>query len=209
MLKDYIGEKLLNHELLTAEEEYSLGVASREGDIQARNKLVSHNIRFAVRLATRFKHNQMTFDEAVSIATFALMKAANAFDPIKHKTRFSTLVYPTVLNALRNEFRRMRSSSWIFPGGGCDSTIDPKSLNPESCMDDQSLQVQAALDRLDAYDQYILKAHYGLSPNKKAVSLRKLAVVEGLSRTAVWNRINRAKERLRAVLIEIRSGSYS
>lgn len=204
MLKDYIADKLTNHPLLTAKEEFALGVASNAGNIQARNKLVTHNMRYAIKLASRFHHHLLPFDEAVSVATIGLVKAAASFNPEKYGRRFTTLAHHCMMNMLRNEFTNLTRLSKTIQVGGFDLDGNyEESGESASLQTNKVSRVTKALDRLDANDRYLLKAHYGIAPNIKPVPLRELGRIEGVSHGTIWNMLNRAKDRLRAVLQEI------
>ena len=72
--------------LLSREEENELAVAGQNGDMKARNKLVSHNLRFALFQARKYRQyclgrNSINFKDLVQAANEGLMKAVDKFDP--------------------------------------------------------------------------------------------------------------------------------
>ena len=69
--------------LLTMEEEAELARRSRAGDIEARNKLVSANLRFVVSIAKKFMGMGVALEDLISEGSIALIKSAEKFDETK------------------------------------------------------------------------------------------------------------------------------
>lgn len=69
---------------LDRQEERRLLLALREGDEQARDTLIEHNLRLVVYLARRFENTGINLDDLVSIGTIGLIKAVNTFDTEKN-----------------------------------------------------------------------------------------------------------------------------
>lgn len=67
--------------LLTAEAERELCIRAREGDVEARNHLVSSHLRFVVRVAKRFRHQGLSFHDLVQEGNLGLIRATERFDP--------------------------------------------------------------------------------------------------------------------------------
>jgi RNA polymerase sigma factor (sigma-70 family) len=67
----------------------------------ARNRLVSHNIRLAVKAANGWAGNGVTLDDLVQEAILGLHYAANKFDPAR-RFRFSTYATPWINRQLWN-----------------------------------------------------------------------------------------------------------
>lgn len=76
--------------LLTAEQEYALGLRILEGDMEARNELVEHNCLWAAKLALKAaKKTSVSKEDLVSVACQALFRAAEKFDCTRG-VRFAT-----------------------------------------------------------------------------------------------------------------------
>jgi len=74
--------KPANDRFLSSEEELRLARAWRNhGDIEARNKLVTAYMPFALNQARRFWKNRDDYDDIANEAAIGLMKAADRFDP--------------------------------------------------------------------------------------------------------------------------------
>ena len=76
---------------LSPEEEIAICIKVQEGDKKAREKLINHNLRLVVRIATSYSKYYDIMD-AISIGNIALIKAVDSFDPYKG-FRFATFAY--------------------------------------------------------------------------------------------------------------------
>ena len=56
----------------------------KEGDIEARNVLVEHNMRLVVYIAKRFETSKASIDDLISIGSMGLIKAITTFDIAKN-----------------------------------------------------------------------------------------------------------------------------
>lgn len=100
---------------LSQEEEMELGRRSLNGDIEARNKLVNHNMRFVMQLACKYasKYPNVDFDDLVSEGAIGLIKAAKKYDP---NTGFRLLPYAAkAVTRQIQTFIHANSSAVRFP----------------------------------------------------------------------------------------------
>lgn len=67
-------------ELLSDEEEIELAQKVRKGEIDARNKLVSANMRFVVSVVKQYLHKGLEFEDLLHEGFLGLIKAAERFD---------------------------------------------------------------------------------------------------------------------------------
>lgn len=74
---------------LTLEEENSLLEASQNGDIEARNKLIEHNLRLVAHIVKKYYATGAEQDDLISIGTIGLIKAVSTFKSDK-KIRLAT-----------------------------------------------------------------------------------------------------------------------
>lgn len=81
-LKRYFNE-IRRIPLLTLEEETELARKSRAGDIEARNKLVSANLRFVVSIAKKFMGMGVDLEDLISEGSEGMIEAAERFDETK------------------------------------------------------------------------------------------------------------------------------
>jgi RNA polymerase primary sigma factor len=66
---------------LSADEEYELAVKSSEGDEQAREKLIQHNLRFVVSVAKRYQIKGVRLEDLINEGNIGLIESAKTFDP--------------------------------------------------------------------------------------------------------------------------------
>ena len=101
----------------------------RTGDPAARDAIVERFLPLAKRLARRYAENA-EYDDLVQVASFALIKAIDRYDP-KRGISFSTYAVPTIVGELKRYFR---DHTW--------TVRVPRDLH------DQALRVYRASDRL-------------------------------------------------------------
>lgn len=98
-------------DLISAEKELELAEKIAHGDIEARNELVSANLRLVVSLAKRYQGCGMSLQDLIQEGNLGLMKAAEKFDASKG-FRFSTYaawwINQTIGRALADQSKVIR-----------------------------------------------------------------------------------------------------
>ena len=70
---------------LTREEEINLAKQIKEGNEEAFNKLIKHNLRFVVSVAKKYRYKtDVSFADLISEGNIGLIKAARKFDPTRN-----------------------------------------------------------------------------------------------------------------------------
>lgn len=103
--------KLLEMPLLSAEQESELIRRAKEGDEQARTRLVESNLRLVVSIAKQYSNPSMPLEDLIQEGVIGLLKALNRFDS-KRGYRFSTYathwIRQTIVRALDSTISAIR-----------------------------------------------------------------------------------------------------
>ena len=109
-IKTYLNE-INQYKLLTKEEEIKLAKAIKNGDIEAKNKLINHNLRLVVFIAKRYMGYGLTFLDLVQEGNLGLIKAVDKFDESKN-FKFSTYatywIRQSISRAIKSQVRNVR-----------------------------------------------------------------------------------------------------
>lgn len=70
-------------EPLSLKEEAEAILKAVKGDIEARNKLVEHNLRLVAHIAKKYASNGREQDDLISIGTIGLIKGVTTYNPQK------------------------------------------------------------------------------------------------------------------------------
>ncbi len=87
---------------LSAKEEKEALVAYHNGDTNAKNKLIEHNLRLVAHIIKKYYSNSAQQDDLISIGTIGLIKAINTFD-VDKGTRLATYAARCVENAILSQ----------------------------------------------------------------------------------------------------------
>ena len=105
----YVGSTDILPPPLDKNVEMDLVVKSNNGDINARNKLIEHNLRLVVFLAKKYDNTNETLEDLVSIGSIGLIKGINTYKPdknIKLATYASRCIENEILMFLRKNKKR-------------------------------------------------------------------------------------------------------
>ena len=94
---------------LSKEEELDYVLKTRNGDIEARNKLIEHNLRLVVFLAKKYESTGYDLEDLVSIGSIGLIKGIETYKPdknIKLATYSSRCIANEILMYIRKNKKR-------------------------------------------------------------------------------------------------------
>lgn len=74
---------------LSAKEEKEYLDLMQEGDQEAKDKLIRHNLRLVAHIIKKYYSNYAEQEDLISVGTIGLIKGINSFDPVKG-TRLAT-----------------------------------------------------------------------------------------------------------------------
>lgn len=193
---------------LTAQQEQDYLKRLKEGDVNARNKLVEHNLRLVAHIIKKYYASSTEQDDLVSIGTIGLIKAINTYDSDKN-IKLSSYASRCIENEVLMYFRNMRRNSQSI---SLDETIDSdKDGNPLTLMDIMSVEDNIIDDLdlkmktqklykyvdevLDERESAIIKMRYGLCGDKP-ITQRETAEKLNISRSYVSRIEKRALKQL-------------
>jgi RNA polymerase nonessential primary-like sigma factor len=97
--------------LLTPEEERSLSARVRQGDFDARQKMIEHNLRLVVNIAKHYINRGLSLLDLIEEGNLGLMHALDKFEP-ERGFRFSTYatwwIRQNIERAIMNQSRTIR-----------------------------------------------------------------------------------------------------
>ena len=161
---------------LDKEEELAALIALENGDEEARNTLIEHNLRLVVYIAKRYETNPIFMEDLISIGTIGLIKAVDSFKPEKgHKltTYASKCIENEILMYLRSSKNYFQNVSLNEPiatdKDGSEITLIDAISSPEdsSIIDDMIVEDNIArlkryIHVLDARELEIITKRFGL-----------------------------------------------
>ena len=96
---------------LTKEEELELFIRFSKGDIHAKNKLIEHNLKLVIAIASYYKNESLPFSDLVQEGNIGLIQAVEGFDITKgycFSTYASYYIRKTIMNALKKTSNGIR-----------------------------------------------------------------------------------------------------
>ena len=165
---------------LSKEEELKYLIKTKEGDMDARNKLIEHNLRLVVFLAKKFEGTGYDLEDLVSIGTIGLIKGINTYKidkNIKLATYSSRCISNERLMFLRknkrlqNEISLEDTLNYDNEGNALSledilgTEIDIVDKEYESMNDKELLEQEIA--KLPSRDKEIMIMRYGLYNTKE------------------------------------------
>ncbi len=182
---------------LKPKEEERLIKLKEQGDTDAKNKLIEHNLRLVAHVIKKYYSTSDKQEDLISIGTIGLIKAVNTYKSDKG-TRFATYAGRCIENEILMFFRAQKKSASDI---SIDEPIDTDSEgNPLTLMDivaaEDTILDDIYLSSLnkkmygfindikDGRDKAIIIMRYGLN-NSRPLTQRETAEKLGISRSYV------------------------
>ena len=172
---------------LKKEEEEDLVRKSNAGSIEARNKLIEHNLRLVVFLSKKYDNTIYDLEELVSIGTLGLIKAVKTYKldkNIKLATYASRCIDNEILMFLRKNKKRLTEVSFEdsinFDSEGNELHVEDVFGTSEDLLEktvedkDNKILLTKYIKSLNDRDKRIIEERYGLS-GKKELTQKELA----------------------------------
>ena len=185
---------------LTAKEERECLARFAQGDLEARNQLVEHNMRLVAHIIKKYYTPSVDQDDLISIGTIGLIKGVSSYKPEKN-VRLATYAARCIENEVLMFFRSQKKlQGEVSLSETLESDRDGGDL---SLMDVVGVE-DTMLDDLDARETHIrvrqlveecltereadiIRQRYGLG-GRKPRTQRELAADYGISRSYVSRR---------------------
>ncbi len=194
---------------LSPEEEINCFKKMKNGDIDAKNKLIEHNLRLVAHIIKKYYSNSSEQDDLVSIGTIGLIKAVSTFN-FEKGTRFATYAARCIENEILMYFRNKKKYSQDVSFSepiDCDKdgnvlTIMDVITNENSITEDieSKLQTEDLYKVIDSEllprEKDIIFLRYGLN-GRKSFTQREVAKKLGISRSYVSRIEKKALETLK------------
>ena len=192
---------------LSAQEEKEAIKRWEDGDLEARNLLVEHNLRLVVYIAKRYETNPIFMEDLISIGSIGLIKAVNTFKSdknIKLVTYASRCIENEILMFLRKKSKRRSEVSLDEPLNvdydgnelllsdiiGTDDDLVTKEFEKN----ENKRELLKAMDSLKDREKLILQMRYGIEHDE--CTQKDIAQKLGISQSY----ISRLEKRIYATL---------
>ena len=201
---------------LSREEEDEVMERVRRGEKNAREPLITHNLRLVVYIAKKFDSNGASVEDLISIGTIGLIKAINTFNPdknIKLATYASRCIENEILMYLRrNNKTRMEVSideplnvDWdgnellLSDILGTEEDAIYKDLENEA----EKKVLIRAIGRLSGREQMIIRMRFGLgTEDGEEKTQKEVADMLGISQSYISRLEKKIMQRLRREMVK-------
>ena len=199
---------------LRAEEERLYLERMAQGDVEARNLLIEHNLRLVAHIVKKYYTPTGDQDDLISIGTIGLIKAISTFDGSKG-ARLATYAGRCIQNEILMYFRSQRKSAGdISLSDAIETGQDGSSLSvmdvlssdedlfQQTHLRSETKKLMGLLDRtLTPREKQIITWRYGLF-GTAPLAQRQVAEKLGISRSYVSRIEKKALEKLRDAMEE-------
>lgn len=194
---------------LSAKEEEKYLRLAKNGDRQAKNKLIEHNLRLVAHVIKKYYAAEPDRDDLISIGTIGLIKAVNTFD-IDKGARLATYAARCIENEILMHFRSTRKNGAVVSinepietdGEGNPLTLMDIVFTEDTIADDidtviKSEKLYKFIEEIDdEREKEIIIDRYGLY-EREPQTQKEIAERLGISRSYVSRIEKKVLEKLR------------
>ena len=202
---------------LSVEEENEAIERWEQGDREARNVLIEHNLRLVAYLARKFENTGVCIEDLISIGTIGLIKGINTFNTdknIKLATYASRCIENEILMYLRRNNKTKLEVSFDEPLNmdwdgnelllsdilGTDEDIIYKDIETEV----EISLLRKAMGKLNERERNIIELRYGINQKSgKELTQKEVADKLGISQSYISRLEKKIIERLRREIKKI------
>ena len=184
----------------------------KDGDEDAKNILIEHNLRLVAHVIKKYYSSACDQDDLISIGTIGLIKAVSTFKAEKG-SRLATYASRCIENEVLMYFRSIRKSNQdLHFGDPIEASKDGNALTLMDVIADE-VNIADEIDKknklqrlevllhtaLDDREKEIIKLRYGIGADKE-LTQREVAKLLGISRSYVSRIETSVLKRLRQLL---------
>ena len=209
-MNEYIRE-IMQVPLLTENETNELLKKATNGDLEARNKLITHNLRLVLKIANNFKESiNLPIDDLINIGVFGLINSIDKFD-FKKNAKLSTFATTSIYNCfkqyIRSTFKKtaplISLQDVIYKGEDDNEITFEDAIQDNSPAIEETIiekvgnqQLIPALKCLTDEEQKILSLRYGIDDGI-ARSLEEIGKMYHLTRERIRQKEQKALIKVR------------
>ncbi len=176
---------------LTEQEEQEAIQQMQQGNKEARNKLIEHNLRLVAHIVKKFDYHTMDFDDLISIGTIGLIKGVDTFTSTKGN-RLTTYCAKCIQNEILMYFRANNKNTKNI------SLNEPVGFDKEgneiSILDILKTPKPDFIEEITKKDNITLLGQYMnlLTPREKEIIIRRYGLKGGQEQTqkTIANQLN-------------------
>ena len=208
----YVGSSDILPEPLSKEDEVKYVQLFLDGDNNARNKLIEHNLRLVVFLAKKYENTGVDLEDLVSIGTIGLIKGVNTYKlgkNIKLATYASRCIDNEILMYLRKTKRKKTEISFedslSFDSDGNELHLEDVLGTEEDTVtrpleeEYDKVILKEEIAKLNERDKEIIELRYGLN-GKEELTQKEVADLLGISQSYISRIEKKVIKRLSLVI---------
>lgn len=193
----YIGSTDKLPPPLSKEEELFCLMESQKGNIEAKNKLIEHNLRLVVFLAKKYESTGYDMEDLISIGSIGLIKGIETYKidkNIKLATYASRCISNEILMYIRKNKKRKKEisleDSLNYDNEGNELHLEDVLGTENDLVSDSYLHtverrcVVEEINKLKPREKQIMVLRYGLN-NKESYTQKEVADILGISQSYI------------------------
>ena len=194
----YISNNNLFPEALTSEEEKRYVELMKNGDEDARNILIEHNLRLVAHVCKKYANSNVEQDDLISIGSIGLIKGINTYNPEK-SIKLSTYISKCIDNEILMYFRSIKKrNNEVYLDDPIGKDKDDNAITLEDILENDERKIDDEIDLkmkiaklhkkvkeiLKDREKTIIELRFGLN-GKIPITQNEIAKKLGISRSYV------------------------
>lgn len=181
---EYYFKSLKDYKKLTQEEEQELGRRIINGDHEAANILVEHNLKFVVNVAKGYRDSGLPFADLISEGNLGLIHAANKYNPDKN-TKFISYAIWWIKCYIQDFIESQNTANEISTDNYLDYQYREDQINEEfednlNNLKDRESSIADLLVCLKDRELKVIQMSFGLN-GEKEMTLNEISKATELS----------------------------